>query len=98
MGLVLFFSVSVLMAILLVLFRNRTITMVITSGFALMHIGLSVYAWANLNETVLSYFTFDSPGVILLTVLSVIIIPTVYHGFIMHHREIQRNSTSIILH
>lgn len=82
MGLILFFSVSVLMAILLNLFRNRVITMVITSGFALMHIGLTVYAWANLNVTKLSYFTFDSTGVIMLTVLSVIIIPTVYHGFI----------------
>jgi hydrogenase-4 component F len=71
-----------LMCISVVLFRNRTITRIITSGFALLQIGLAVYSWANLNKTELIYFTFDSSGVLLLTVLSIIIIPTVYHGFI----------------
>jgi len=82
MGLLVFFSVSVLMCISVVLFRNRTITRIITSGFALLQIGLAVYSWVNLNKTELSYFTFDSSGVLLLSVLSILIIPTVYHGFI----------------
>ena len=82
MGLLIFFSVSMLMCISVVLFRNRTITRIITSVFAFLQIGLVVYSRANLNKTELSYFTFDSSGVLLLSVLSILIIPTVYHGFI----------------
>jgi hydrogenase-4 component F len=82
MGLLLFFSISALMSILVVLFRNKTITKIITLGFALLHICFTIYSWLNLNKTELGYFTFDSPGVLLLSVLSVLVIPTVYHGFI----------------
>ncbi|MCU0455773.1 MAG: hydrogenase 4 subunit F [Bacteroidales bacterium] len=70
------------MSILVVLLRNRIATLIITSAFALMQAGLSVYCWLNLGKTELGWFTFDSPGVLLLSALSVIIIPTVYHGFI----------------
>jgi hydrogenase-4 component F len=82
MGLMLFFGASAVMSILVVLLRNRIATIIITSVFAFMQVGLSVYAWLNLGETELGWFTFDNPGVLLLSALSVIIIPTVYHGFI----------------
>ena len=43
---------------------------------------LTVYSWINLNGTELRYFTFNSTGVLLLSVLSIMTIPTIYHGFI----------------
>ncbi len=82
MTLLLFYIISALMVILVVLLRNRTITRIITIGFALLHIWFTIYAWTNLGKTELLYFTFNSPGVLLLSLLSLILIPTVYHGFI----------------
>jgi len=70
------------MCISIVLLKSKTITKIITLGFALMHIGFTFYCWTNLNKTELSYFTYNSAGVLLLSVLSFLAIPTVYHGFI----------------
>ncbi len=80
--LLLFFITAVLMVVLIFLLRNRTITKFISIGYAIMHILLSVYCWSNQNFTELRYFTFNSTGVLLLSILSVLAIPTLYHGFI----------------
>jgi hydrogenase-4 component F len=53
-----------------------------TISFVLLHIWLTLHCWTNLNKTELGYFTFNSLGVLLLSVLSFLTIPTVYHGFI----------------
>ncbi len=50
--------------------------------FACIQIGLTIYAWANIEQTELTYFTFNYPGVLLHSVLSLLIIPVIYHGFI----------------
>jgi hydrogenase-4 component F len=80
--LLLFFVTAVLMCVSIALLNNRTITKVLTAGFAILHIGLTVYSWINLNGTELLYFTYNSTGVLLLSVLSIMTIPTIYHGFI----------------
>ena len=80
--LLLFFVTAVLMCVFIALLNNRTITKVLTAGFAILHIGLTVYSWINLNGTELVYFTYNSTGVLLLSVLSIMTIPTIYHGFI----------------
>ncbi|NSW93900.1 MAG: hypothetical protein HPY62_04220 [Bacteroidales bacterium] len=67
---------------LILLLKNRAITKIITLCFAIMHISLSVYGWIHLDETELRYFTFNGTGVLLLSVLSLLAIPTIYHGFI----------------
>jgi hydrogenase-4 component F len=82
MSLLLFFITSALMSISIIMLRNKTVTRIITSGFVLMHIWFTAYSWSNLNNTELVYFTFNSSGILLLSVLSLLIIPTVYHGFI----------------
>lgn len=61
---------------------NRTMTRILTLGFALLLILFTVYAWFRLNETELTYFTYDSTAVLLLTVLTALTLPTIYHGFI----------------
>lgn len=82
MALSAFFIISALMSITIVLLKNKTVTIIITIAYAILHIIFSGYCWVNLNKIELAYFTFDSPGVLLLSVLSVLTIPTIYHGFI----------------
>ncbi|NMC38274.1 MAG: hydrogenase 4 subunit F [Bacteroidales bacterium] len=77
-----FFILSFLLGISVMLIRRKTYTKAATIVFVLLHIGLTTYSWINTNRTELVYFTFDATGVILLSVLSVLSIPTVWHGFI----------------
>ena len=80
--LLLFFVISISSTILIILLKNKTVTRIITITYALLHICFTIYCWINLNKTELSYFTFNSPGVLLLSVLTLLAIPTIYHGFI----------------
>lgn len=80
--LLLFFIISILISVSIVLFRNKIFTRIMTIAFALLLIWLTIFAWTNLNRTELAYFTFDSTGVLLLSVLALLAIPTIYHGFI----------------
>ena len=82
MALLLFFILSALMSISIVLLKNKTITRIISLGYALMHIWFTVYCWTHVDKTELNYFTYNGMGVLLLSVLSLLAIPTLYHGFI----------------
>ncbi len=82
MGLLLFFIISAIMGISVGILKNKTIIKIITLGFAILHIGFTLYSWTNLGRTELTYFSYNSPGVLLLSILSVLVIPTIYHGFI----------------
>ncbi len=88
--LLLFFIMSALSGLLMMLTRNRTFTKVLAVLYSLMHISLSFHAWMNLNASELRYFTFNSTGVLLLTVLSVLALPTVYHGFVYTRNDDSR--------
>jgi hydrogenase-4 component F len=70
------------MCISVVIIGNKAITKILASGYVLLHITFTMYCWLNLDRTELVYFTYNSPGVLLLSVLSVLTIPTIYHGFI----------------
>ncbi|MBN1413553.1 MAG: hypothetical protein JW973_00520 [Bacteroidales bacterium] len=82
MTLLLFLLISILMSILSVLIKNRTIIKTMTVGYAFLHIWFTIYCWINLNKTELVYFTYNSAGVLLLSILSILALPTIYHGFI----------------
>lgn len=77
-----FFIISALMSSSVLLLKNRHVTKLIAIGFGIMHICFTIYSWLNLNRTELSFFTFGPTGVLLLSVLSAMNLPTVYHGFI----------------
>jgi hydrogenase-4 component F len=77
-----FFSASLLLSLLIVLLRSKTATRIISLGYAMVLIGFTVYSWTSLNSTELSYFTFSSTGVLLLSILALLALPTFYHGFI----------------
>jgi hydrogenase-4 component F len=82
MALSAFLILSAVMSIAIVLLKNKAVTRLITIAYVILHILFTAHCWMNLNNTELVYFTFDSSGVLLLTVLSILTIPTIYHGFI----------------
>jgi len=77
-----FFIVSIIIVLAVFLFNNKPFAKTMTIFFALMHISLVAFSWMHLGETELDYFTFDKLGVLLLSVLSLLTITTIYHGFI----------------
>ena len=82
MNLLLFFIISFSLIISILLFKSRALTKMLTVAYPLLLIWFTVYCWNNLIRTELSYFTFDSTGVLLLSVLALLSLPTIYHGFI----------------
>ncbi len=80
--LLLFFIISVLVCLSMLLFRSKTLTKMLMAGYTMMHIGLSIYSFIRLDLTELGFFTYTEIGVLLLSVLSILAIPVVYHGFI----------------
>ena len=77
-----FFVVSFLMAAVAGLVHHKLLARIVTVFYVAVHIAFSGYCWLHLGETVLGYFTFDPLGVLLLSILSILTITTVYHGFI----------------
>jgi hydrogenase-4 component F len=59
----------------------------VTLLFAAVHIAFTVYCWYHMGDTILGYFTLDGLGVLLLTILSILTVTTVYHGFIYLEKE-----------
>jgi len=60
--------------------RNKMVNYMLTSLFIVLQWGFTVYACFHLNLTEAEYFTFDSLGVLLLLVLSIISIPAIFHS------------------
>jgi hydrogenase-4 component F len=77
-----FFAISLLSGTIVGLVHSKPLARILTMFYVAVHIAFSGYAWLNLGETVLDYFTFDPLGVLLLSILSILTVTTVYHGFI----------------
>lgn len=69
-------------ALALFLNRNKTITFILLGLFLILQGALAFYAYFNLQTTDWSYFTYDSLGVLLLTTLSIISVPAIFHSHI----------------
>ena len=97
----LYLILSFLISITIYLFNNKVFSKTVSVLYALIHAAFTGYAWMHLGETELDFFTFDKVGVLLLSVLSILIFPTLYHGFIYTKSEKSRKHTiyhtSIIL-
>jgi hydrogenase-4 component F len=77
-----FFAVAVILTAVTSIIRERVWVRAITIGFTMLHVAFTAFGWLHLGETVLNYFTFDPLGMLLLSILSLLTITTVYHGFI----------------
>ena len=79
---ILFFAISLVLGLLVGLIHSKPLARTLTSFYTLVHIAFTIYCWMHRGETVLDYFTFDTLGLLLQSVLSILSITTVYHGFI----------------
>ncbi|MCX6288079.1 MAG: proton-conducting transporter membrane subunit [Bacteroidetes bacterium] len=79
---ILFFVLSFIMGLLVALIHSKALARSLTSLYVIVHIVFTIYCWTHRGETVLDYFTFDTLGLLLQSVLSILSITTVYHGFI----------------
>lgn len=77
-----FFIISFILGIAVAFLRNKALIRILTVVFTCFHLVFTFFAWIHLRETVFDYFTFDPLGVLLLSILSLLTITTVYHGFI----------------
>ncbi|NVO02947.1 MAG: hypothetical protein HXX09_09645 [Bacteroidetes bacterium] len=68
--------------------RNTVLTNIMLVLFLALQWTFTIHAYLNLNSTELTYFTFDSLGVLLLLTLSVVSVPAIIHSHIYlegHH-------------
>jgi len=79
---ILFFTLSLLLGLTVALIHSKVLARLATSFYVLIHVIFTLYCWMHKGETVLDYFTFDALGLMLQSVLSILSITTVYHGFI----------------
>jgi len=82
-----FFILSSFAGLSVVIFRNKIFTRIMTIIFVIVHIGFTIFCWYNIDATIIDYFTLDRIGVLLLTILSVLTVTTVYHGFIYLEKD-----------
>jgi hydrogenase-4 component F len=85
-----FFILSFLAGLSVASFHNKLFTRILTILFVTIHIGFTIFCWYHIDVTILDYFTLDRIGVLLLTILSVLTVTTVYHGFIYVEKDAPR--------
>lgn len=76
-------------ALLLFLNRNGILNNILVVLFGILQTGFTVYACFEYQTIELTYFTFDSLGILLLLTLSIITIPALIHSwiYIKRHNE-----------
>jgi hydrogenase-4 component F len=62
--------------------RSRFVNRLLVMAFVLLQIGFTVYEYLHINKTELTYFTSDSLGVLMLSVLCFICIAALYHSYV----------------
>ncbi|MHC1706711.1 MAG: proton-conducting transporter membrane subunit [Bacteroidales bacterium] len=77
----LYYILTVLLIAGILLLRNRNIVSLFTVLFLIVQISLNIFAALEINTLQLEYFTFDSLGLIFLSILTVLSVTTVFHGF-----------------
>lgn len=81
MELILFFSLALFFAVAILLVRSKLFTQGVSVLYSVALIGLTITGWQQVNESPLHYFTFSHEGLLLLSVLALLSLPTFYHGF-----------------
>jgi len=79
--LLLYFIFAILIVSGILLIRRRRVVEIFTLLFLSAQISLVFYAFYHHGATDLAYFNYDALGLIFLSVLTIISITTVYHGF-----------------
>lgn len=88
--LIIFIIVSIILSLLIFLFKNKIITRVLSTLYVLFHLALSAYSYVNIDKIDSVFFKFDNLGVLLTFVLSILGLATFYHS----HLYLKRHNTS----
>jgi len=80
--LVLFFIFSIVISSIIFFVRNKIVNILLCSAFVVGEIALSAHAYYFLDTTDSQFFRFDSLGVLLTFVLTILSISTFYHSHI----------------
>ena len=83
-----FFGISFLLSLLIFLIPNRIIMATGSVLFVILHCFLTYYAFENLNSFDTAYFCFDSLSVLLNALLSILLIPTIFHSNLYFKRHV----------
>ena len=83
-----FFGISLILSLLIFLFPNRIIMAAGSTIFVTLHCLLTVYAYENLGSFDTAYFQFDSLSVLLNALLSILLIPTIFHSNLYFKRHV----------
>jgi hydrogenase-4 component F len=83
-----FFGISLILSLMIFLFPNRIIMAAGSIIFVILHCLLTVYAFENLNSFDTAYFQFDSLSVLLNALLSILLIPTIFHSNLYFKRHV----------
>lgn len=79
--LIYYFIFAILIVTGILLIRRRRVVEIFTLLFLVSQVALVFYAFYHRGTTDLAYFNYDALGLIFLSVLTIISITTVYHGF-----------------
>ena len=85
--------------------KRRVLLYLLVTCFLLLQIGFTVYAYLHIDATELYYFSTDALGILLLSALTIISIPALYHGYVYisknkenpRHRAIYFGATVVLL-
>lgn len=83
-----FFGISLILSLLIFLFPNRIIMAAGSILFVIFHCLLTVYAFENLGLFDTAYFQYDSLSVLLNALLSILLIPTIFHSNLYFKRHV----------
>jgi hydrogenase-4 component F len=78
---------ALLIAVLIFINRNGILNNILVISFGILQTGFTVYACYEYKNTALTYFTFDSLGLLLLLTLSIITLPALFHSWIYIKRH-----------
>ena len=71
----------------ILLLRNKLVTLVLRCAFLLNQLGITVFAFLHPGAEDALYFSFDSIGIILATVLTILSTATFYHSYLYLNRH-----------
>lgn len=74
-----FLALSAVFALSVFFIPNRILNLLVGTFYGLAQIGLSIYAYQNMNSIDSVYFKFDSLSVLLNGLLSLILVPILFH-------------------
>lgn len=88
MIILIFFSIAAVFSTLILILRSKKLNILLSILYILAHISLSLIAYTRMNVIDSVYFKFDHLSVLLNGLLSLLLIPTLYHSKLYLERHI----------